>query len=83
MPTLPTVRVKSSHPDHVQGFYTINESDFDPKKHELWEEDKPAQLPVNEFRPETVVNTPAANAVRKPHPVNDQKLHLPMHERKG
>jgi hypothetical protein len=32
----PTVNVKSSHPDHVRGFYTINESDFDPKIHELW-----------------------------------------------
>ena len=32
----PTVRVKSSHPDHEQGFYVINESDFDEAVHELW-----------------------------------------------
>jgi hypothetical protein len=36
--SLPAVRVKSNHPDHEQGFYVINESDFDEKVHELWEE---------------------------------------------
>lgn len=39
----PVVRVKSSHPDHEQGFYVINESDFDAAKHELWK-------PVSEMR---------------------------------
>jgi hypothetical protein len=39
--SLPAVRVKSDHPDHDQGFFVINESDFDPEKHELWEEDQP------------------------------------------
>jgi hypothetical protein len=34
--SISTVRVKSSHPDHEQGFYVINESDFDKAKHELW-----------------------------------------------
>jgi hypothetical protein len=69
MPTLPTVRVKSSHPDHVQGFYTINESDFDPKIHELWKEDEPAQQ---------------TDKTEDQHPVNKQKvLHLPMHDKKG
>lgn len=38
-----TVRVKSSHPDHEQGFYVINESDFDPKKHELWVDEAEAE----------------------------------------
>jgi hypothetical protein len=33
---VPTVRVKSSHPEDVQGFYLLNESDFDPKIHTLW-----------------------------------------------
>ena len=32
------VRVKSAHPEHEQGFFVINESDFDPSKHELWQE---------------------------------------------
>ncbi len=36
--SLPAVRVKSDHPDHEQGFFVINESDFDPKIHELWQE---------------------------------------------
>lgn len=38
-----TVRVKSSHPDHVQGFYVINESDFDKEKHELWVDEAEAK----------------------------------------
>jgi hypothetical protein len=33
----PAIRIKSDHPDHEQGFFVINESDFDPKKHELWQ----------------------------------------------
>jgi hypothetical protein len=36
---IPTVRIKSSHPQH-DGFVVINESDFDEAKHELWEEPK-------------------------------------------
>jgi hypothetical protein len=110
MPTLPTVRVKSPHPEHVQGFYIINESDFDPNKHELWEEDNPdagkAGQPsaaiehgaeseradaakaayaakAAEPRPVTLDRIAEDKAHRKPHPVNDQKLHLPMYERKG
>lgn len=31
---LPTVKVKSDHP---RGYRVINETDFDPKKHELFE----------------------------------------------
>lgn len=38
--TLPTVKVKPSH--ESQGAYVeINESDFDPKVHELFEADAP------------------------------------------
>jgi hypothetical protein len=33
---IPTVRIKSSHPDHEQGFIVINESDFDKAVHEIW-----------------------------------------------
>jgi hypothetical protein len=39
----PVVRVRSSHPDHVRGYYQINESDFDPTIHELWEPDQIAE----------------------------------------
>ena len=38
---VPTVRVKSSHPEHERGFYVINESDFDKAKHELWSDEGP------------------------------------------
>jgi hypothetical protein len=48
MAEVATVKVRSSHPDHEQEFFVINEEDFDPKKHELWEEDKPAQPVVTE-----------------------------------
>lgn len=56
-----TVRVKSSHPDHEQGFFVINEEDFDPKKHELWEEDQAAK--------------PAAGAARHARPAAKGDTH--------
>lgn len=37
----PTVKVKS--PDHEQGFFVINEEDFDESKHELFVELTPEQ----------------------------------------
>lgn len=38
----PTVKVKST--DHEQGFFVINEEDFDESKHELFVELTPEQL---------------------------------------
>lgn len=35
---LPTVKVKTDAADNEHGFYVINESDFDPAVHELFEE---------------------------------------------
>jgi hypothetical protein len=35
--TRPTVKVKTDAPDNADGFIVINESDFDPKVHELHE----------------------------------------------
>ena len=43
MTSIPTVRIKSSHPEHVQGFIVINESDFDKEKHELWVDEAAAR----------------------------------------
>ena len=40
--TLPTVRVKA---DNDHGFAVINESDFDPKKHTLFDADASAKKP--------------------------------------
>ena len=37
---IPTVKVKTDAPDNEQGFYLLNEHDFDPKVHELFDEDK-------------------------------------------
>lgn len=41
---LPTVKIKSSDPKTQGDFVEINETDFDPKKHELF--DIPAPKPV-------------------------------------
>lgn len=35
---IPTVKVKTDAPDNEHGFYVINEADFDPTVHELFEE---------------------------------------------
>lgn len=36
--TVPTIKVRTDSPDNEDGFYFINESDFDPEVHELFEE---------------------------------------------
>lgn len=36
--TVPTVRIKSTHPKSQGDFVEINEKDFDPKKHEMFDE---------------------------------------------
>lgn len=35
--TLPTVRIASEHPEH-NGFIVINQSDFDPDSHTLFDD---------------------------------------------
>ena len=40
--TCPVVRIVSDNPAHPGGFVEINESDFDPERHVLFTEDKPA-----------------------------------------
>ena len=40
--SIPTVKIKSDHPEHG-GHYVINESDYDPDTHELYQE--PGSLP--------------------------------------
>ena len=37
-----TVRIVSDNPAHAGGFVVINAADFDPQKHVLFEDDKPA-----------------------------------------
>lgn len=45
--TCPTIKIKSSDPKTQGDFVEINESDFDPKKHELFVEGSaPAPKPV-------------------------------------
>jgi hypothetical protein len=51
MGEIPTIKVKSDHPDHVQGFYIINAEDFDPDKHEFWE---PKPLAKKEDAPQSI-----------------------------
>lgn len=51
----PTVKVKS--PDHEQGFFVINEEDFDGSKHELFVELTPEQE-------EAAVDKPAVEAAK-------------------
>lgn len=48
--TIPTVKVRTDSPDNEEGFYLINQSDFDPEVHELFEEltDKQQQPAVAE-----------------------------------
>jgi pyruvate/2-oxoglutarate dehydrogenase complex dihydrolipoamide acyltransferase (E2) component len=44
---IPTVKIKSSDPKTQGDFIEINQSDYDSKKHELYEEsDVPAPKPV-------------------------------------
>ena len=61
---MPAIRVKSDHPEHEQGFIVINEEDFDPKIHELWEEPVPKSeaKPAESSKQEHV--KPAARADR-------------------
>lgn len=41
-----TVRIKSDVPDHQPaGFVVINEADFDPEAHQLFDQDEPQQKP--------------------------------------
>lgn len=40
--TCPTVKIKSTHPESQGPFVEINESDFDAKKHQRYEEPKKA-----------------------------------------
>lgn len=58
----PTVKVKSSEPDH-DGYFTINESDFDAAKHELFEPPAAAPLPLPPPPPPPVVVDPLAEMV--------------------
>jgi hypothetical protein len=62
-----TVKVKSSHPEHEQGFFVINESDFDKAIHELWQE------PVAEDDPKSV--EPSKQEHDKPS-ARETKMHL-------
>lgn len=50
MGTVPTVKVKVPHTKG--GFVVINESDFDPEKHELYEEPSAPVAPAAEVAPE-------------------------------
>lgn len=93
--SLPAVRVKSDHPDHEQGYFVINESDFDPEKHELWEEPVAETIVVedgtglpnaNSHVSESTLNTYGSETKdedKRAKPVaRAEKLHLPLHERK-
>lgn len=44
---IPTVKVKRDGP---KGYRIINQSDFDPKKHELFEEPKAADEPIENLK---------------------------------
>lgn len=58
-----TVKIKSSHPKSQGDFVEINKSDFDPKKHTLFDaKDAPAPAPA------PVVAPPAPAAVTPPPP---------------
>lgn len=48
MSSCPTTRIKA---DNEQGFIIINESDFDPKKHALFEEPLPDGKPAKAAKP--------------------------------
>lgn len=52
---IPTVKVKTDAPDNEHGFYVINEADFDPEVHELFDAEKqdetdPAKMGVPELK---------------------------------
>jgi hypothetical protein len=61
---VPTVRVKSDHPEHDQGFVVINQSDFDQSIHQLWGGTKAFDpidpYPVAASNRLEKINTPAA-----------------------
>jgi hypothetical protein len=50
MAELPTVKVASDHPDHEQGYYVINESDFDATVHRLFVMGREEQVRVQKTR---------------------------------
>lgn len=61
----PTVRVKF---DNEQGYYVINEADFDAAKHTLFTEPKPKPKPKT-LQTEDVVKTEVAVKTDEPVPV--------------
>ncbi len=60
-----TIRINSGHPDHEQGFYIINESDFDEKIHERWAEDADAEaIRAAEAKRAEVIEAKRAEALK-------------------
>lgn len=45
--TCPVVKIKSDNPAHPDGFVEINEEDFDPAKHKLFDDDGDADRDDN------------------------------------
>jgi len=69
--SLPAIRVKSSHPEHEQGYIIINESDFDEAKHELWQE--PGAKSAEQAKPEPVGRRePERSAANAEHTKRDR-----------
>lgn len=57
--TIPTIKVRTDSSDNKDGYYLINEEDFDPEVHELFEAVTEKEIPpsIQQKQPEQKKNS--------------------------